>query len=48
MIHVCFNLDKNYVEPCKVCMNSILSNTKEEITFHLLGIDVSDFGDTDV
>lgn len=44
MIHICFNLDEKYVEPCKVCINTILSHTKEDITFHFLGISERDMG----
>lgn len=38
MIHICFNLDEKYVFPCKVLIQSILKHTKEEITFHFIGI----------
>ena len=39
MIHICFNLDEKYVFPCKVLIQSILKHTKEQITFHFIGID---------
>lgn len=42
MIHICFNLDEKYVFPCKVLIQSILKHTKEQITFHFIGIDKRD------
>ena len=38
MIHICFNLDEKYLNPCKVLIKGIESNTDKEITFHLIGI----------
>ena len=46
MIHICFNLDDKYITPCKVLMRAIKENTKEKLTFHLIGIDKQDM-DTD-
>lgn len=39
MIHICFNLDKNYIDPCKILMRNIEALTKEDITYHLLGVE---------
>lgn len=44
MIHICFNLDEKYLMPCKVLIRGIESNTKENITFHLIGIDKVNMG----
>lgn len=44
MIDICFNLDEKYVFPCKVMIQSILKHTKEDITFHFIGIDKRDMG----
>jgi len=44
MIHICFNLDEKYVNPCIVLMRMIEANTKEEITYHLIGITERDMG----
>lgn len=44
MIHICFNLDDKYLNPCKVLMREILATTTEEITFHFIGIDEKDMG----
>lgn len=44
MIHICFNLDEKYVFPCKVLIQSILKHTKEQITFHFIGISKTDMG----
>lgn len=38
MIHICFNLDEKYLMPCKVLIREIEDNTKEDITFHFIGI----------
>lgn len=42
MIHICFNLDEKYIFPCKVLIQSILKHTKEQITFHFIGIPETD------
>lgn len=42
MIHIVFNVDNNYKEALKATAKSILINTKEEITFHVIGIDSID------
>lgn len=40
MIHVAFNIDKNYTDKVQVVMNSILANTKSEVQFHVIGQEV--------
>lgn len=42
MIHICFNLDEKYIFPCKVLIQSIIKHTKEQITFHFIGIPETD------
>lgn len=39
MIHIAFNCDENYKQYLKTVINSIKSNTKEPITFHIIGLD---------
>ncbi len=46
MIHICFNLDEKYVNPCKVLIREITATTKEKCTFHFIGIDKRDMGTT--
>lgn len=46
MVHICFNLDEKYVNPCKVLIREILATTNEECTFHFIGIDKRDMGTT--
>ena len=46
MIHICFNLDEKYVNPCKVLIREIIATTKEKCTFHFIGIDKRDMGTT--
>jgi len=44
MIHICFNLDENYVMPCKVLMRQLDALTSDKITYHLIGITQRDMG----
>lgn len=37
MIHVFFNIDESYIDKCKTVIKSILANTKEKVTFHVVG-----------
>ena len=37
-IQVCFCLDENFILPCKVLIQEIVSHTKNNITFHFIGI----------
>ena len=37
MIDILLNTDKNYITPCKVVIESIVRNTKENIQFHVIG-----------
>jgi lipopolysaccharide biosynthesis glycosyltransferase len=38
MIHIVFNIDEKYKELMKVTAKSILQNTKEDVTFHVIGV----------
>ena len=40
MIDVVFNIDENYRDIVKVVMKSILANTKSEVKFHIIGLDI--------
>ena len=44
MIDICFNLDEEYINPCKVLIRGIEETTDEEITFHFIGIKETDMG----
>lgn len=44
MIHICFNLDEKYVMPCKVLVRQIDEHTKEDITYHFIGISKRNMG----
>lgn len=42
MIHICFNLDINYIMPCKVLIRQIDALTSDKITYHFIGIEERD------
>lgn len=37
MINVCFNIDDNYINQSKVVMRSILTHTKSDVCFYIIG-----------
>ena len=43
MIHVVFNIDKNYIEHCKNVIRSIRENTKSAVTFHIIGAEIAGY-----
>ena len=38
MIHIAFNIDDSYKKQCETVIRSILANTKEKVTFHIIGV----------
>lgn len=40
MIHIVFNIDRNYISQCKNVMKSILANTKSKVKFHIIGEEI--------
>lgn len=43
MINVLFNIDKNYIDYCKMVMRSILEHTKSDVMFYIIGGSEQDF-----
>ncbi|MDE6013469.1 MAG: hypothetical protein K2G50_00840, partial [Anaeroplasmataceae bacterium] len=41
MIHICYVINKNYIGQFKVSAHSLLKNTKENVTFHILQSDLT-------
>ena len=42
MIHIVFNIDEKYKELMKATAKSVLLHTKEDVTFHVIGVDSID------
>lgn len=38
MIHILFNIDNDYKAHCATVIRSILAHTKEDVTFHIVGV----------
>lgn len=43
MINIFFNIDDTYKRQCRAVIRSILAHTKEDITFHIVGVNSIDF-----
>lgn len=43
MIHIFFNIDDSYIDKSKTVMRSILTHTKSDVMFHIIGVKNVDF-----
>lgn len=43
MIHIFFNIDDSYKRQCRAAIRSIMAHTKEDITFHIIGVNTLEF-----